>query len=480
MLLKAAIVSAMGSVVMARPAPVWAADLTRRSAPQPGAQCDTPEEQQGVLCQAVCRCDCAGDPYAFSELCEQACAVDLTDHFGPEYVCCGSLPWCEDPTANPTYTSTELDYMQAFGLSYKLDVWTDTADFAENRPLAVYVHGGGFTSGSKGRRGEAERLVDHGFRVIDIDYPLCQDYWTGSTNLPWNSATPLSSTPGYPDNACTNSVAWTNDIFREMGEDAAAGAIARIEIANRAVRTAIQFMHQPERAAEFKIDTSLTICHGGSAGAIACFDAFAFNTTASYDPGTSFALPQDDGLDAVKINVVAGLKGGVSGLVPDDEGVVARAVTVSTRAGMHPQAAAWAVIGEADTVVVPETVISTQAAFDAIGVPMTLHLHPYETHTNLTLTDAEDLEMWAFIDLHLENARNAADDDDDSDGDEDCSADCAIKFVQCFDHLEAMGSSSAARSFDKCRRGIDVQHRVFAASCAAGCAATDAMLAVLD
>jgi hypothetical protein len=61
---------------------------------------------------------------------------------------------------------------------------------------------------------------------------------------------------------------------------------------------------------------------------------------------------------------------------------------------------------------------------------------------------------------------------------DDCSDACGTIFARCVAQLEGTGAS-ATFAFDRCRRGIDQQHRIFAASCEAGCAATDAMLATI-
>ena len=69
----------------------------------------------------------------------------------------------------------------------------------------------------------------------------------------------------------------------------------------------------------------------------------------------------------------------------------------------------------------------------------------------------------------------AVDDDDDA----ECTDACAAKFGRCFRHVSGTGGLPAARAFDRCRRGIDLQDDFFASSCEARCAATDTMLGLL-
>ena len=76
------------------------------------------------------------------------------------------------PVFNEIQTST-IEYTEGF----MLDIYQAQEDTTSAKPLILYVHGGGFSSG---RRNEpnfvefANRLAQHGYIVVSISYPLPQ------------------------------------------------------------------------------------------------------------------------------------------------------------------------------------------------------------------------------------------------------------------------------------------------------------------
>ena len=82
------------------------------------------------------------------------------------------------PGAAPALPGTvlrDVTYCTTAGVSVKMDIYRPAHQAAE-APAAMYVHGGGWTSGSKTESGwlneVARGLLDEGFVVVSIDYRL--------------------------------------------------------------------------------------------------------------------------------------------------------------------------------------------------------------------------------------------------------------------------------------------------------------------
>ena len=54
-----------------------------------------------------------------------------------------------DPVFSQINKKTYTYFEKPGGESLELDVYTPTGDFQKNRPLILYIHGGGFSGGSK-------------------------------------------------------------------------------------------------------------------------------------------------------------------------------------------------------------------------------------------------------------------------------------------------------------------------------------------
>jgi hypothetical protein len=174
--------------------------------------------------------------------------------------------------------------LTAFGVTFKLDIIEPDTD--DVLPLAVIIHGGGFIGGDKNSNENwAINWANRDYRAININYPLCGNYWQGADNQqhPWNAAEPLETqhlncTEGHPRGA-PEWFAWHKQ-----------------EVASRAARYAIKWAHDRANADEFAIDTATTVCHGSSAGSVTCLDTFLFNTTISYANAAAPAEQEAGGL----------------------------------------------------------------------------------------------------------------------------------------------------------------------------------------
>lgn len=301
------------------------------------------------------------------------------------------MPFCADNRPGGGVTvRRDVTYMRAYGVDFKLDAYLDE-EVGEDLPLVVFVHGGGFISGSKDNKnnGQAEKFVRMGYRYADIDYPLCRHYWDGTTGtmLSWDDEVGIDPSVHNPD--CSNSVALKAS---DMPFSAHA---ARIEIANRALRSAVQYLHRPDVAQDLKIDTSRTACYGTSAGAITCFDAFLFNTTVIGDPDAYHALVPDPDLDAITINVATGRSGAY---FPDKA-----TITDATVAAMPPGAALWNIIGTEDKTVPTELAVLMSETLTDYGITNELTLVEGAGHGGY-FTAADEEELLDFIAENLANA----------------------------------------------------------------------------
>jgi hypothetical protein len=303
-------------------------------------QCDTQVEQQGTLCQQVCNCDCSAGGQGG---CQTVCQLPN----GAQ-----SLPWCQGggaptipdnnpPPPSPTadtdiVVETSVTYMTAFGQDFVLDIYSD-ANVDTDQPLMIVVHGGGFVGGDKANEEYFARLfAERGFRVVNINYPLCRHFFDHSTEAlhPWDAAQPTNG-----DNSLCVGVASGTDNLPEEIRGSLAGP------ASRAVRQAIKYMHTDGRAAQYRVDTSKTVCHGSSAGATTCYVTLFWNTTLVSYPNITNALVPDPDLDQYNINVAAAKAGSIGGLMSGQY------VTQDTVDAMAPGAAIWDLHGDADTTV---------------------------------------------------------------------------------------------------------------------------------
>jgi len=227
----------------------------------------------------------------------------------------------------------DIPFMTAYGQTYKLDMYGDRNAVGKQQPLAIIVHGGGFQGGDKANNKvmyKAKLFAERGFRAVSINYPLCKDMFDHTTGLlhPWDAEQPTNG-----DNSrCKGVAVGTDDLPPEVRDTLP-------EPAARAVRLAIKFMH--ELAIPLDIDTTKTVCSGGSAGAITCYASLFFNTTRINHPNITNALVPDPDLDRYKINVAAGHAGGF----PTEMNVTQDSIDLA------PGAAVWDLHGDEDHVV---------------------------------------------------------------------------------------------------------------------------------
>ena len=99
----------------------------------------------------------------------------------------------------------ERNIQYASGKAQRLDVYTPTAAATEPRAVIMFVHGGGWSSGSKGQyRFVAEALSTHGYVVVVPGYRLY----------------PRARFPDFVEDAA-QAVAWTREHIGEFGGDTA-------------------------------------------------------------------------------------------------------------------------------------------------------------------------------------------------------------------------------------------------------------------
>ncbi|MET8180532.1 alpha/beta hydrolase [Streptomyces sp. NPDC005336] len=77
----------------------------------------------------------------------------------------------DQPAAPPDHV---IDYARLGGRTLKAGLWTPPGGHPQGaRPMVVWVHGGGFSTGSRDQReGDYRWLADHGYPVVSIDYRL--------------------------------------------------------------------------------------------------------------------------------------------------------------------------------------------------------------------------------------------------------------------------------------------------------------------
>jgi len=378
-------------------------------------KCATEQQQQGKKCQRACRCEC-DEYWNTDDFCKDVCDSTSNKPVVDE------LSWCVDYNVadecdiygsdwtNNNRVKSKLDivYMKAYGRDFKLNFFTDTKR-KELLPLAVVIHGGGFNSGSKNNCKiieSAREFAARGFRTIAINYPMCGAYWTyvdPDEPVPlfddtsseggwydWNAESPLNPPYiGQQDPQCKKGAAHPKTHPEQYAQAA--------EVANRAARYAIQYAHK--KANKWKIDVEQTVCHGGSAGALSCYEMFLFDTTVQYKPTTT-GLPLEPDLDQIKINVAAGRAGG---LTP------ARGVTQATVDAMVPGAAIYDLHGTEDDVVNITAAYFLMDEMEKYDIPATLSVIEGGGHSlfeyQFNKSHPERLnEMFTFIDDYLEGS----------------------------------------------------------------------------
>lgn len=342
----------------------------------PSRPCQSAEEQQGSLCQLMCNCNCTVDGLAS---CEAVCRL-------PNGV--QSLPWCQGGSSTDTNVTVETDvvFMTAFGQDFALDIYSDTTVDAD-QPLAVIVHGGSFVGGDKAdRASEALLFAARGFRAVSINYPLCRHMFDHTTNAmhPWDASSPTDGN----NSRCMGVASGTDDLPEDVRGSLAGPA-------SRAARLAIKYMHTGGRAATHRVDTSKSVCHGMSAGAITCYATLLWNTTRIQYPNMTNALVPDPELDQYGFNVAAACAGGL----PSGEHV-----TQDTVNAMAPGAAVWDLHGDADLTVPLLFSNVLMAIAEQWGIPHDQVVIPGGGHGIMPyLTGSVLEEMFTFIFDNLEN-----------------------------------------------------------------------------
>ena len=97
---------------------------------------------------------------------------------------CGSAGTTAAPTLAPTPAPgailRDVTYCTAGGVALKLDLYFPQTGAAQPSPVAVYVHGGGWSAGGKALGGwqlqVAEGLVGRGYLLASLDYRLAPQY----------------------------------------------------------------------------------------------------------------------------------------------------------------------------------------------------------------------------------------------------------------------------------------------------------------
>ena len=79
----------------------------------------------------------------------------------------------------PQPSMRDITYCSTGGDDRKMDVYLPSASYSTPRPAAVYVHGGGWTSGDKKSGAgmlDVSELLSRGYVVVSIDYRLAPEY----------------------------------------------------------------------------------------------------------------------------------------------------------------------------------------------------------------------------------------------------------------------------------------------------------------
>jgi len=248
-------------------------------------------------------------------------------------VCCST---CFEINAPGLKKQSGVQYTTAYGLPWVLDI-VEPEDTGVMLPLAVIVHGGGFKGGARiSNEVWAIDWANRGYRVINVDYPLCKHYWRGTDQQqhPWGATASLTDSV-HPD--CAGGL--------PDAEAPAWFSMNMAEVASRAVRHAVKWAHDEAAEGMLNIDTANTVCHGSSAGSLTCLQTFLYNTTVSYANELAAAeqaaagLPQqtnllspDPGLDYIKLAAHVGMSFGDL-----------RNITQETVDAMAPGASAWVI-----------------------------------------------------------------------------------------------------------------------------------------
>ena len=82
----------------------------------------------------------------------------------------------------------DLEYAQAKGVSLKLDLYLPSAKSSAPMPLVIWVHGGGWSKGSKANC-PAAWLATKGYAVASLDFRLLPEHpWPAQNRRPNRSA----------------------------------------------------------------------------------------------------------------------------------------------------------------------------------------------------------------------------------------------------------------------------------------------------
>lgn len=87
---------------------------------------------------------------------------------------------------NGYYYTNDIQYSERYANGY-FDIYSETDDFTEEKPVFIYVHGGYWVYGDKvngdpnaeeqtGYYAMIERMIDEGFTVLSVNYALAPEY----------------------------------------------------------------------------------------------------------------------------------------------------------------------------------------------------------------------------------------------------------------------------------------------------------------